>query len=902
MWLNQRRGHAGREVEASAPERGHRCVLRRAGSFGIKHVKSRAAHRHLATPAVGSTNRLSDMPLFDKMRSSMMHRLLFLTVLAWVLVISPRAAHAGDTLNVQDWLSQPGVRLVAVEFYATWCKPCMEAMPRWKKLKEKYASQGLRVVVVNTQDPDGGCRSLPFVPDETVCDLDGYISDGFGLQGKLPSAFLWSWQGNLLVSKGHIDEVEHAVEAYLKDAPRVVIEAAADVPADAAAGVRERLTDDGKVLVLAGAAEQAALAAARRAQQSAQYDEKLTCKIGMEVPPNALLKVSRVAQGKSAFLNVGLYDLTGGCLLASASSELNGPGKQVAQDAASKLLRKLKRPDGLQQPASGVPRGSSSSKARADKVVNPEDRGWKPTTDDPSRVIFESTPQGARVEVDGNVLCEKTPCNKMLPPGQPVIRMSMAKYVAKEERVKVDAEQRLSWTLERNTAQVTVETGVSGVPIVIDDEPSGESPVTVELAAGAHRIEIKDRCFEPARADVGIVRGVAKTVTLKGLAKTSGLRVELSAADGDPAEGDVMLDGQLVGRTWKTLQVSSCGTRVEVKSPASGVPRGSSSSKARADKVVNPEDRGWKPTTDDPSLVIFESTPKGARVEVDGNVLCEKTPCKKMLPPGQPVIRMSMAKYVAKEERVKVDAEQRLSWTLERNTAQVTDEQMWSREVKLTPYETTRLEGELNEATTDDPSRVIFESTPKGARVEVDGNVLEASPQTEDRIGIVDWLKAKPAAIATLSVGGGLGLLGTIGFGVVAGEAKGKAGDLTDLILMQTQHPSDPNGQLPANYYDSNGTATPCGGTSDATTAHPYYRDACDALRSQLKAYDVDMALMATSLVVMTLSVGGTYIWYYLDNDPKSDAKPANQTPHAFVTVAPILSTQQQGLSFVGTF
>ena len=799
MWLNQRRGHAGREVEASAPERGHRCVLRRAGSFGIKHVKSRAAHRHLATPAVGSTNRLSDMPLFDKMRSSMMHRLLFLTVLAWVLVISPRAADAGDTLNVQDWLSQPGVRLVAVEFYATWCKPCMEAMPRWKKLKEKYASQGLRVVVVNTQDPDGGCRSLPFVPDETVCDLDGYISDGFGLQGKLPSAFLWSWQGNLLVSKGHIDEVEHAVEAYLKDAPRVVIEAAADVPADAAAGVRERLTDDGKVLVLAGAVEQAALAAARRAQQGAQYDEKLTCKIGMEVPPNALLKVSRVAQGKSAFLNVGLYDLTGGCLLASASSELNGPGKQVAQDAASKLLRKLKRPDGLQQPASGVPRGSSSSKARADKVVNPEDRGWKPTTDDPSRVIFESTPQGARVEVDGNVLCEKTPCNKMLPPGQPVIRMSMAKYVAKEERVKVDAEQRLSWTLERNTAQVTVETGVSGVPIVIDDEPSGESPVSVELAAGAHRIEIKDRCFEPARADVGIVRGVAKTVTLKGLAKTSGLRVELSAADGDPAEGDVMLDGQLVGRTWKTLQVSSCGTRVEVKSPASGVPRGSSSSKARADKVVNPEDRGWKPTTDDPSLVIFESTPKGARVEVDGNV-------------------------------------------------------------------------------------------------------LEASPQTEDRIGIVDWLKAKPAAIATLSVGGGLGLLGTIGFGVVAGEAKGKAGDLTDLILMQTQHPSDPNGQLPANYYDSNGTATPCGGTSDATTAHPYYRDACDALRSQLKAYDVDMALMATSLVVMTLSVGGTYIWYYLDTDPKSDAKPADQTPHAFVTVAPILSTQQQGLSFVGTF
>ncbi len=176
------------------------------------------------------------------------------------------------------------------------------------------------------------------------------------------------------------------------------------------------------------------------------------------------------------------------------------------------------------------------------------------------------------------------------------------------------------------------------------------------------------------------------------------------------------------------------------------------------------------------------------------------------------------------------------------------------------------------------------------------------APEAPSRSGFVSWLKAKPAAIATLSVGGGLGLLGTIGFGAAAGSAKGAAGDVTNLILKETQLPTNPDGQLPANYYNSNGGAIPCGTLSDATTAHPYYRDACDQLRSNLKAYDVDMALMATSLVVMTLSVGGTYIWYYLDTDPKSDAKPADQTPHAFVTVAPILSTQQQGLSFVGTF
>jgi thiol-disulfide isomerase/thioredoxin len=269
-----------------------------------------------------------------------------------LLLIVPRRADAGENLNVQDWLGQPGVRLVAVEFYATWCEPCMKAMPRWKGLKEKYASQGLRVVVVNTQDPDGACRALPFVPDETVCDLSGRVADGFNLQGKLPSAFLWSWQGNLLVAKGHIEEVEKAVEAYFATAPRVVVEASAGTPEGVAAAVSERLSEAGKVLVVAGSEERAAIEAAKKAQQGAGYDERLACEIGKEVPPNALLKVSRVAQvGAGTFLNVGLYDLTSGCLLASASSEWQPDLRRLTQDAVAKLERKLKRADGYQRPA-----------------------------------------------------------------------------------------------------------------------------------------------------------------------------------------------------------------------------------------------------------------------------------------------------------------------------------------------------------------------------------------------------------------------------------------------------------------------------------------------------------------------------------------------------------------------
>ncbi|MBM4359071.1 MAG: PEGA domain-containing protein [Deltaproteobacteria bacterium] len=180
------------------------------------------------------------------------------------------------------------------------------------------------------------------------------------------------------------------------------------------------------------------------------------------------------------------------------------------------------------------------------------------------------------------------------------------------------------------------------------------------------------------------------------------------------------------------------------------------------------------------------------------------------------------------------------------------------------------------------------------------GSDAGASPAS-NRLGFFSWIKKKPAAIATLGIGGGLGLIGTIAFGAAAGSANGAASDVTAVILAETRNPSDPSGVLPAGYYDAGGNPIPCGKLDEPTSAHPYYRGACDQLRSNLDAYDTDIALMATSLVVMSLSVGGTFVWYYLDTS-KSAASPAAGPPQAFVTLAPVVTGDQKGLSLIGTF
>ncbi len=186
---------------------------------------------------------------------------------------------SAQSLDVRDWVDRAGVRLVAVEFYATWCKPCMAAVPRWKALHEQYRDRGLRLIVVATQDPEGQCLNPGWNPDDVVCDTDGRIARALSVGQSLPAAFLWSWQGNLLVRRGHVDEVEAAVRRYLAAAPRVEIEATdgrGRPAADLAGLLRAEVARSGKLAVVATEAERKALAEVRRRSHALSADQTRT--------------------------------------------------------------------------------------------------------------------------------------------------------------------------------------------------------------------------------------------------------------------------------------------------------------------------------------------------------------------------------------------------------------------------------------------------------------------------------------------------------------------------------------------------------------------------------------------------------------------------------------------------
>lgn len=53
-------------------------------------------------------------------------------------------------------------KVALVDFWATWCGPCVAAMPDLQKLHEKYASKGFAVVGVST-DVEGAAKVAPFL-------------------------------------------------------------------------------------------------------------------------------------------------------------------------------------------------------------------------------------------------------------------------------------------------------------------------------------------------------------------------------------------------------------------------------------------------------------------------------------------------------------------------------------------------------------------------------------------------------------------------------------------------------------------------------------------------------------------------------------------------------------------
>jgi thiol-disulfide isomerase/thioredoxin len=89
-------------------------------------------------------------------------------------------------------------KVVVVNFWATWCKPCLKEIPDLSKVYEKYKARGLVMLGVMTDDPDHN-QLLNFQSDNEmtypVVRANSDILLSYSYPGALPTTFVYDRNG-----------------------------------------------------------------------------------------------------------------------------------------------------------------------------------------------------------------------------------------------------------------------------------------------------------------------------------------------------------------------------------------------------------------------------------------------------------------------------------------------------------------------------------------------------------------------------------------------------------------------------------------------------------------------------------------------------------------------------------
>jgi thiol-disulfide isomerase/thioredoxin len=117
----------------------------------------------------------------------------------------PKVGAAPPEVSAKEWINREtaptlaGLRgkVVLVEFWATWCGPCVAGIPHLNGLHDKYGPQGLCILSFTDQSRKGIENFLKTKPIRYAIGTGSELASEYGVQG-IPHAFLIGKDGKLL--------------------------------------------------------------------------------------------------------------------------------------------------------------------------------------------------------------------------------------------------------------------------------------------------------------------------------------------------------------------------------------------------------------------------------------------------------------------------------------------------------------------------------------------------------------------------------------------------------------------------------------------------------------------------------------------------------------------------------
>ena len=141
----------------------------------------------------------------------------------------------GSNQTLADWIAKNQGKVVLVDFWATWCGPCVKEFPHLVELSNKHRDAGLAVISVSMNEPKDRPSVLAFL-ERQKADFENLLPEygagskfleAFDLRGDVPFYKLYDSKGVLRFSFSDdpsgiencesIEKIDSRVEALLKE-------------------------------------------------------------------------------------------------------------------------------------------------------------------------------------------------------------------------------------------------------------------------------------------------------------------------------------------------------------------------------------------------------------------------------------------------------------------------------------------------------------------------------------------------------------------------------------------------------------------------------------------------------------------------------------------------------------
>jgi peroxiredoxin len=127
----------------------------------------------------------------------------------------------GKEVKLADLLARGPV---IIDFWATWCKPCIKGFPALQQIHEKYKAQGLTVIAVSVDSPKSRSRVSPFISSqkytfEVLLDIEGKVAQKYNAVA-IPRTVLINPKGEIIYTAvgyrpTNEEQLDEAVQSVL---------------------------------------------------------------------------------------------------------------------------------------------------------------------------------------------------------------------------------------------------------------------------------------------------------------------------------------------------------------------------------------------------------------------------------------------------------------------------------------------------------------------------------------------------------------------------------------------------------------------------------------------------------------------------------------------------------------